>query len=69
MENPATWGPLEKTIDAALRKAREDRAAGMVGLSEVRRVADAVRGLLDGPLHAAGFAVSEVRRIQGNPFP
>jgi hypothetical protein len=43
MENPATWGPLEQTIDKAIRKARENREAGLVGLSEVRLIADAVR--------------------------
>lgn len=45
MENPATWGPLERAINRAIRQAREDREADVVGLSEVRLIADAVRAL------------------------
>lgn len=67
MENPATWGVLEHAIHGAIRRAREDRANGVVGLSEVRRIADAVREVTNSPLRAAEFAVSEIRRIQGSP--
>jgi hypothetical protein len=64
MENPATWGPLEHAIDDAIKKAEEDRAQGVVGLSEVRRIADAVRVVMGGVTKAAQFTATEARRIQ-----
>lgn len=42
-ENPATWGPLEKAIAEALKQADEGRAAGRIGLSTVRQIADKLR--------------------------
>ena len=50
MENPATWGEAEKVIRQAYDAHSEDRAKGVVGLSLVRRIADALReaGLLEG---------------------
>jgi hypothetical protein len=48
MENPATWGPLEHVVDAALDRAEKDRAAGLVGLSRTRVITDAVRQWLAG---------------------
>ncbi len=65
MENPATWGPLEHAIAAALKRAEDNRAAGLVGLSQVRIVADAVREVIRPIELAAGFALSEARRAQG----
>lgn len=43
MENPATWGPVEKTIDAAMQEAEKRQSQGVVGLSNVRIIADALR--------------------------
>ena len=50
MENPATWGPAEKVIDAAIEN--HDHLVrtnpGFCGLSLTRQIADALReaGLL-----------------------
>jgi len=43
MENPATWGELEKVISAALRSVEFGRSNGMIGLSAARQIADALR--------------------------
>jgi hypothetical protein len=45
MENPQTWGRLERAIDQALGEAEQARRDGVIGLSRVRRIADAVRAL------------------------
>lgn len=42
-ENPMTWGKLEHAIDGALTVAWAQKMAGMVGLSDVRIIADALR--------------------------
>jgi hypothetical protein len=49
MENPATWGPVERAISEALRDADEARSKRLIGLSTVRRIADKLRerGLID----------------------
>jgi hypothetical protein len=43
MENPATWGPLERAIASALLQANEQHAAGIFGWSRTRLIANAVR--------------------------
>jgi hypothetical protein len=43
MENPATWGDLEHTIHDAIQQHHEAQAKGVIGLSLVRTIADAVR--------------------------
>lgn len=43
MENPATWGTLEKIINEALEEADRRDRMDLVGLSRVRIVADALR--------------------------
>lgn len=47
MENPATWGPLETAIKRVLDELDEEAMrptnAQMIGLSRVRRIADAAR--------------------------
>lgn len=49
MENPATWGPAEHVVSKALKDAAAARAQGVIGLSTVRQVTDALReaGLLE----------------------
>jgi hypothetical protein len=49
MENPATWGPLEHVVDAALDQAEKNHAAGLVGLSRTRIITDAMRQWLAEP--------------------
>lgn len=52
MENPATWGPVERIIDNVLGKVMLEIAKPAeerrIGLSPARRIADALReaGLL-----------------------
>jgi len=48
MENPATWGLAEKTVDSMITDAYENRKTGLAGLSLARRITDALRkeGLL-----------------------
>lgn len=69
VENPQTWGPLEKAIDEAMREADDARAAGRIGLSRVRQIADKLReqGLVNEPrhesspaLHPDGYPVDEM---------
>ena len=43
MENPATWGKLERTIGDAIQEAEQARANQVIGLSMVRRIADKLR--------------------------
>jgi len=48
MENPATWGRAEHVIHRAITEWFEGRDQGVVGLSQTRFIADALRneGLL-----------------------
>lgn len=50
MENPATWGEVERLIDGVLRDDQKEALKGqfVCGLSMARRIADALReaGLL-----------------------
>ena len=48
MENPATWGAAENTIDKALKQAERDRRLGIIGWSLPKQIAEALReaGLL-----------------------
>ncbi len=48
MENPASWGEAEKTVDQAIENAYHNRKTGLIGLSLTRQVTDALRaaGLL-----------------------
>jgi hypothetical protein len=48
MENPATWGRAEQVVASALLKWREAKIRGVIGLTDVRAVTDALRaeGLL-----------------------
>lgn len=50
MEDPATWGPVEKIIDRVMEDHARARAEepGLCGLSLARQIADALRkeGLL-----------------------
>jgi len=43
MENPATWGEAERVVSDALDAAHEARERGVVGLSTVRQITDALR--------------------------
>lgn len=43
VENPATWGPVEKVIHETIKRHRDNHLAGTVGLSRVRMIADALR--------------------------
>jgi hypothetical protein len=49
MENPATWKRAEVIICDTLAQCTQDAAAGVIGLSRPRMIADALReaGLLD----------------------
>lgn len=51
MENPATWGRAEHVIADAMSQADKYMKMGVVGLSSVRQIADALReaGLLRDP--------------------
>ena len=57
MEDPATWGPLEKAIkeqldaDAAMKAAVERGASPVIGLSLTMRIANAVRRVTTGYPH------------------
>lgn len=42
-ENPMTWGNAEHVVDKAIRDAGEAHQAGMIGLSLVRQITDALR--------------------------
>lgn len=42
MENPATWGPVERTIDEVLKDAYASRRLGMTGLSLARKITQAL---------------------------
>ncbi len=42
-ENPACWTPAEKTIHRALSDYEKSMAAGIVGWSRVKCVAEALR--------------------------
>lgn len=55
MENPASWGPVERIIDEALGQWDEDRAKGMVGFSRPAAIAERLRraGLIDPVVEAA----------------
>ena len=48
MENPATWTEVEHVVNRALMQHKSDRANGVIGLSSVRMITDALRraGLL-----------------------
>lgn len=48
MENPATWGKAEHVVHRALVEAEEALDRGVIGLSKVRQITDALRreGLL-----------------------
>ena len=48
MENPATWGLAERTVQDALRAHRDACDEGVIGLSLTRTITDALRrkGLL-----------------------
>lgn len=48
MENPATWGPAERTIKRALDRYEDGRAQGVIGLSPYAMIARELRaaGLL-----------------------
>ena len=50
MENPATWGKVERCINRAIDRWHQGLNDGMCGLSLARMVADALRrdGLLTG---------------------
>lgn len=43
MENPNTWGPVEKTIAKAITDADKAFANGVMGKSIVRYISDALR--------------------------
>lgn len=43
MENPATWGEVEKTIDAALDEHEMLSNTGFCGTSVTKRIANALR--------------------------
>lgn len=43
VENPATWGPAEHVVSEALDQAHEGNRRGLVGLSTVRQITDALR--------------------------
>lgn len=40
MEDPRTRTPLEKDIAEAVKRAHEGRAAGMIGWSEAKQIAE-----------------------------
>lgn len=42
-ETPASWGPVERVIFQALNDVEDARAIGLVGLSEVKVIANALR--------------------------
>lgn len=48
MENPASWGPVERTIKRAMDRYEENRAKGIIGLSPYAVIANELRaaGLL-----------------------
>lgn len=43
MENPQTWGRLEREIEGALVLSHERQEKGIIGLSTVRIIADTLR--------------------------
>ena len=43
MENPMSWGPVEKTISKALTESLEARAKGICGWSTEMVIANALR--------------------------
>lgn len=49
MENPMTWGHAEWVVHDAMQEYETGRQQGLVGLSEVRYITDALRkaGLID----------------------
>lgn len=72
MENPATWGRAEKTVDEALRKAGQAKRLGVYGLSTVRQITDALRaeGLLiledSGPVRYSMLITESGRMVVHN---
>jgi hypothetical protein len=50
MENPMSWGPVEKTINKAYQEWYEGHQAGVCGLSLAMTIANALRweGLING---------------------
>lgn len=48
MENPSSWGPAEKTVAAAIDEWNKARAKGVIGLSLISSITEALRkaGLL-----------------------
>lgn len=65
-ENPATWGPLEHAIKAALEQHHQAQLDGRVGLSSVRLIADAVRGVQQAELRNALKRAHDDLRDAGN---
>lgn len=43
VENPATWGRAERVVAEAMRQADEGHEQGLVGLSTIRQITDALR--------------------------
>ena len=60
MENPATWTAAEHVIGQALEQSYDDTAAGILGQSAVRMIADALR--------EAGMLREPAARDTGNGF-
>lgn len=54
-EDPSTWGPVERVIDDAMERNHKNAILGLIGLSVVRVIADALRdhGLIDTEMEAA----------------
>lgn len=50
-ENPADWNRAEKIISETIHDHEEARAAGMVGFTIVKRIANALR--------AAGYKIED----------
>lgn len=59
MENPSTWGPVEKAVSEAMKQHDAARASGVIGASAVKVVAEAARQATLAELRRAAVATAK----------